>query len=108
MSETCPKCGAEVRCVHITSSGRPRNVFECGRDDGGPPSVPCLERQITNLRAENAALDDHIEKLQAQNACLQSRYDELAVAIVGSYTRSSDPDADHRAILHIAAEAEKE
>ena len=52
MADKCRNCGAELRHKHKTSGGVLRNVFACGRDDGGPPTVPCLERQLAVKNAE--------------------------------------------------------
>jgi len=60
----CPKCGAQVHHVHTTSSLRKRNVYECGRDEGGSANVPCLERQLAANEAKIVKLKDEIKRLE--------------------------------------------
>jgi len=56
--EKCPDCGALTQYLHLTSSGHRRHVYACGRDDGGPVNVPCLERQLTAKDVEIKRLAD--------------------------------------------------
>ena len=65
MSDKCSKCGAGIQSIHVTSSHRERAIYICGRDAGGPPTVPCLERQLAQEKAEIKKLRDRLKAYEA-------------------------------------------
>ena len=48
----CDKCGAPWRSRRVKSNGQCADTYGCGRDEGGPQTVPCLERQLAAAKAE--------------------------------------------------------
>ena len=77
----CPLCGADEGPFHRTSYGTLIPTFKCGRDHGGPVTVPCLKRQLAAAEEKLVQMTLHTAMCNSQRIAVTDQRDRAVDAV---------------------------